>query len=1841
MKTFGRKILSILLVFVMVVVVPEVSFTVYANDLPGWATSAGLSDETASWDASSGTLTLLQNVTVAGTMDVSGAVTFDLNGHNITGSVDSGIFKVTDGNTLTLTGTGTLTGKKGCFTEGSLDGDNRAGAVVYIKGGTFYLKGGMLTSTSDVSVWGGSAVGLDGGSFVMTGGELSGSQASTNGVVLIFKGNFEMSGGSIYNNKSSGVMMYRCDNDQYNSNAGGSFLMTGGSIYGNQSGDWGGGGVNVEWGAFTMTGGSIHDNVVKSNSNKNGGGVLVSDSGSCSVSGDARVYDNLAKDGTSSDNVYLEDKKINISGALDSSASIGISMKDSGVFTNSMNTDYNDKDKFFSDNSSYGILKNSDGQLYLGNPPVASVTVGSTIQEYETFSSAVNAWNSVTGGAELKLLSDVTTSSTINVNGTKTLDLNGCDITMTGSSSVITTNSSTDLSLKNTGSGGGVISGGRGQTESSDNNVRGGGLYIRGGSVTMYDGVAISGNNGGSYGGGVHIRSNGSFTMEGGKITNNTVSGGWNGGAGVHLDDYGTFTMKGGSITENVDAANGDSVGVMANDHATLDLQGGTIAGNGSNQSNTTTYAVMCGGKSTIKLSGGISISGKSTGSAKVVDLYLGKENSGEEAMVTITGGLTGSTPIKVEMNGSPRVFTNSVDTDYNDAEKFSSVDSHYSVLKDGTSGQLYLGIPPVARVTDGSTTTNYTTFSEAVTAWNGAASGAELELLANVETSSTIQVSDTKTLDLNGYGITKTGGDNVIWITGGNLTVNDSNTTTTHYFNVQDGMAVDINDTSGTKSFNGGYITGGTGRAFDSLFGCDGGGVYLDGGSFTLNGGTILGNTTGNDNGGGVEIYSGTMTMNGGAICYNKIGIGLRAGSSQYNRGGGATTANFVMYDGVIANNKTRGVLHDWWCYGDDFATFYGGSVINNGDWGISAKYLTIAGNVTVSGNAKGVTFASSPAAISGSPVISGNTDKNLYLSDAQTINISGSLSDANIGMTMQTPGVFTSSTNTDYNIADKFTSDDSTYEVVKGSDGQLKLLIHAHEWSYTVEGAAIKASCIGEGTCEYDSDGFSFMLNAPEDLVYDGKAKPASISGNPEVNPDIEVDGLAEAPTTITYYLSTGARSTVISGEALEGAPADAGNYVAQMTWGEVTASLAFTIEKAAAGITTLPQAKSLLYIGGPQELVTAGVAENGTMKYALGTDGKKAPAASAFKTSVTSASNAGDYYVWYKVAGDANHKDTEAACITVTIYRRSIQVKGIKAKNKTYDGTTEAELDFSGVSLEKCGMLKSDSLSVKAKGTFEDGNAGEKKKILISDFVLSGSSAANYVLTEGTQQTEAEADITKRAVFVKAKDQTVALKGSIEESVDRAVLEGAVSGHELSAVKLTAGSTEKVTVSGTIMPSDAVILDGNTDVTENYSIFYTAGILTVKKGEASPGTVPEPKTGLMENGSGQELVTAGKSEDGIYVYRLGKTGTWGTEVPKAVKAGTYVVFYFLRGDVDHTDIGSQDEPQGSCTVIIASKEVAGVTGKVLQADGETPVGDVEVLLKQGGRKVESVRTAEDGIYQLTAGTGKYNLVVVWKPDDGRGELTKTMMIELEGSMEVDIILPEGQVNSILKVGEDSPEVLVDGLDAEAEAIQKETGGGFVEVVMKVDEKTEKDAAKDDGAAAIGEKAPEKKLDFYEILVEKTVDSRTTRMENTRNVMEIIIPYLHTGRREVCAYRYHGAEVQELKEASTKEDGTFLVDKEAGVICIYASRFSTYAIGYTPYHKVSSTLTLGDYTGDAAVTLEKADSGEKVKTMTIPVKNGTGTCEVSDMPKGAYLLTVEWEDGKACQIALPFEIN
>ena len=172
---------------------------------------------------------------------------------------------------------------------------------------------------------------------------------------------------------------------------------------------------------------------------------------------------------------------------------------------------------------------------------------------------------------------------------------------------------------------------------------------------------------------------------------------------------------------------------------------------------------------------------------------------------------------------------------------------------------------------------------------------------------------------------------------------------------------------------------------------------------------------------------------------------------------------------------------------------------------------------------------------------------------------------------------------------------------------------------------------------------------------LTYTGFAQPLVTAGSTN-------DG------TIEYKLGTGAYSTEIptatdvdSYEVYYKVTGDSNhNDVAET-------KLTVSIAKADSSVTTAPTAKELTYNGEEQELVTAGEATGGTIKYSL--DGE------AYSTDIPKADTVGSYTVYYKVFGDDNHNDTTAQTVSVNIEKADSSAETPTAKTDlVYTGSAQ---------------------------------------------------------------------------------------------------------------------------------------------------------------------------------------------------------------------------------------------------------------------------------------------------------------------------------------------------------------------------------------------------------------------------------------------------------------------------------------------------------------------------------------------------------------------------------------
>ena len=105
-------------------------------------------------------------------------------------------------------------------------------------------------------------------------------------------------------------------------------------------------------------------------------------------------------------------------------------------------------------------------------------------------------------------------------------------------------------------------------------------------------------------------------------------------------------------------------------------------------------------------------------------------------------------------------------------------------------------------------------------------------------------------------------------------------------------------------------------------------------------------------------------------------------------------------------------------------------------------------------------------------------------------------------------------------------------------------------------------------------------------------------------------------------------------------------------------VRACLAFTVEQAAkpaATVTTAPTGAAIVGVGKTTALVSGGVADGGTLMYAVTTTNTKPTSTAGFSDAVPTAKDitaSGKVYVWYYVKADDSHSDSEIAATAIEV-------------------------------------------------------------------------------------------------------------------------------------------------------------------------------------------------------------------------------------------------------------------------------------------------------------------------------------------------------------------------------------------------------------------------------------------------------------------------------------------------------------------------------------------------------------------------------------------------------------
>ena len=395
----------------------------------------------------------------------------------------------------------------------------------------------------------------------------------------------------------------------------------------------------------------------------------------------------------------------------------------------------------------------------------------------------------------------------------------------------------------------------------------------------------------------------------------------------------------------------------------------------------------------------------------------------------------------------------------------------------------------------------------------------------------------------------------------------------------------------------------------------------------------------------------------------------------------------------------------------------------------------------------------------------------------------------------------------------------------------------------------------------------------------------------------------------------------------------PDKAGDYQAEWIftpaegyeeYATATGTVTIKVNKATPTFNAPTAQENLTYTGQEQALITAGsVTSGGTMQYSLTENGTYSP-------DIPTGTDAGAYTVWYRVIGDANHKDTAPASVEVSIGKKPLTIAGVTAASKPYDGTTNA--DISSVTFDNVTLNRGTDYTVTAN--FDDAGVGNGKNITAT-VTLMGQAAKNYALEQSSFTTTgniikaAAPDFAKETGLVivngHEKTYTVTLPalptletpkeyGALTYEIGGITLDGSyyTDGAKVENGKLTLPIQKNdVETTGSVGTVTVVIKSTNyEDITLTVNVNATNKLVPTV-------TAPTVNT-LTYNGAEQALVTAGKTTGGTMLYRLGDS-EWSEQIPTAKNAGEYTVWYKVQGNAEYADV-----PEQNVTVTVAKKVI-----------------------------------------------------------------------------------------------------------------------------------------------------------------------------------------------------------------------------------------------------------------------------------------------------------------------------
>lgn len=477
-----------------------------------------------------------------------------------------------------------------------------------------------------------------------------------------------------------------------------------------------------------------------------------------------------------------------------------------------------------------------------------------------------------------------------------------------------------------------------------------------------------------------------------------------------------------------------------------------------------------------------------------------------------------------------------------------------------------------------------------------------------------------------------------------------------------------------------------------------------------------------------------------------------------------------------------------------------------------------------------------------------------------------------------------------------------------------------------------------------------------------------------------NICIDREIKGDYTVQWFKVNANKSETI----LNSAPTDAGTYKIKVTLGE-TASALFELESDTLDYTIRPMSLNENTILGLYQKKD----ENGNTLWLRYTGKEQLPDKNIYQVANSSYILPEDCYEFEKVDGQDYINSGDGKVIKIVgkgnVTGSKTATFSIERAELSLPENTKKQYEYDGMAKDTTGEKAPDNYKKIASEWYqENGNELSAAPKDVGNYEVyvgyipdvADDKKANY----STKYRRETYEITPKKLNAEVNVTKAKTYDTSTQAQVTCTPIGIVKGDDVTLTaraeydNKNAGQNKKITVTFSLSGEDA-----KNYIAPEAQIFEDGEI---KQASSSIATLPAEKSGLTYSGVAQPLVTAGNADGGTIQYKL-DGGEWTNEVPTAVKAGTYKVFYRIQGDKNHTDSDEQE-----LTVTIGKKEVK-VSANPVTKHINKP--DPELTYKvEGMEKGDTLSGVKVSVAHKAEVPGKYQINVTGEQETENYKIT-----------------------------------------------------------------------------------------------------------------------------------------------------------------------------------------------------------------------------------------------------------